>query len=90
MGTQSEPISFECPSCSGAGCDKCQDGYIDFIGCPQQECSSIVDAVELIDLFKKGLPPVSGGTLDQSVWFLDAAKYLEHEESKLKAEKYGN
>jgi hypothetical protein len=49
-----------------------------------------VDAVELIDLFRKGLPPVSGGTLDQSVWFLDAARILENEESKLKAEKYGN
>ena len=54
------------------------------------ECASVVDAVQLIDLFRKGLPPVSGGALDQSVWFLDAARILEHEESKLKAEKYGN
>ncbi len=90
MGTPSEPISIECGQCNGAGCDQCDDGYTDILGCPQRECSSIVDAVELIDLFRKGLPPVSGGTLDQSVWFLDAARILENEEAKLKAEKYGN
>lgn len=90
MGTPQEPISIECPACNGAGCTHCNDGHVDILGCPQRECSSIVDAVELIDLFRKGLPPVSGGTLDQSVWFLDAARILEHEEAKLKAEKYGN
>jgi hypothetical protein len=90
LGTESEPISLECSQCNGAGCEHCNDGHVDIVGCPQRECSSIVDAVEMIDLFRKGLPPVSGGTLDQSVWFLDAARILENEESKLKAEKYGN
>ena len=90
MGTKNEPISIECVKCNGAGCDQCTDGYMEIIGCPQVECASVVDAVQLIDLFRKGLPPVSGGALDQSVWFLDAARILEHEESKLKAEKYGN
>jgi hypothetical protein len=37
--------------------------------------------VQLIDLFEKGLPPIAGGTLDQSVWFLEAVKVLGSEEA---------
>jgi hypothetical protein len=37
--------------------------------------------VQLIDLFEKGLPPIAGGTLDQSVWFLEAVKVLSNEEA---------
>lgn len=40
----------------------------------------------MIDLFKNGLPPVAGGTLDQSVWFLEAAKILGSEEAQAKHE----
>jgi hypothetical protein len=38
-----------------------------------------VPAIELIDLFEKGLPPVSGGVLNQSASFLNAAKYFDQQ-----------
>ena len=38
----------------------------------------------MIELFKKGLPPVAGGSLDQSVWFIEAASTLEREDEKAK------
>jgi len=56
------------------------------MGCPQEFCRSVVPSIGLIDLFKNGLPPVAGGTLDQSVWFLEAAKILGSEEAQAKHE----
>jgi len=59
-------------------------------GCPNQFCRPISQSLQLIDLFEKGLPPVGGGTLDQSVWFLEAATVLRNEEATIKAEQYAN
>lgn len=39
----------------------------------------------LIDLFHKGIPPIAGGSLDQSAGFIDAAQQLRNDEAKLKA-----
>ena len=38
----------------------------------------------MFDLFEKGLPPISGGVLDQSVSFIHAAQFFESEESKVR------
>lgn len=84
LGTEIEPIQIECPACSGAGCKECQDGLIQIDGCPNRYCSGVVTAIELFDLFEKGLPPVAGGVLDQSVWFIDASRYFEGEERRIK------
>jgi hypothetical protein len=77
---------MECLSCGGVGCDECTEGRIAIQGCPKQYCREIVPSISLIDLFQKGLPPVAGGTLDQSVWFLEAAKILGNEEAQAKSE----
>jgi hypothetical protein len=45
--------------------------------------------VKLADLFDKGMPPVQGGALDQSAWFLDAVAILRNDEAAVKAEDYG-
>lgn len=36
--------------------------------------------IELAELFGKGLPPVSGGTLEQAKSFVDAARFIFAEE----------
>jgi hypothetical protein len=41
----------------------------------------------MTELFGKGLPPVAGGVLDQSAWFINASRFLESEEAAIKAEK---
>ena len=46
----------------------------------------MTDAIELIDFFYNGLPPVTGGVLDQSAWFLAAAKRLKSEDTMAKAD----
>jgi hypothetical protein len=38
----------------------------------------------LIDLYAQGLPPVAGGALDQSAWFIEASRRLKADEQQLK------
>jgi hypothetical protein len=86
IGSEAEPLEIECQQCGGIGCDGCTQGFIRIEGCPQQYCKEIVPAIGLIDLFEKGLPPITGGALDQSVWFLEAARILGNEETQAKNE----
>ena len=80
-----EPILIECPTCSGLGCESCSDGDFSIDGCPNSFCSEMVPAIEMIELFAQGLPPVSGGSLDQSAWFVAAARQFKSEEAQAKA-----
>lgn len=34
---------------------------------------------QMTDFLEQGLPPVAGGFLDQSQWFLDAVSYIQSE-----------
>lgn len=88
MGTDAEPIEIECPSCNGGGCVDCKDGCIVVSGCPNKFCASISSTIPLIDLFNKGLPPISGGALDQSASFIAASQYFSAQENLVKAEAY--
>ena len=83
-GTGAEPIEIDCPSCSGAGCDQCNDGTFRLDGCPNDYCRAIAGTVEMIELFNKGLPPIAGGSLDQSVWFIQDASTLNREDDLAK------
>lgn len=87
MGTEREPIEIECPLCGGVGCTHCEDGSVAIDGCPNQYCREMVTPIRLIEHYRKGMPPVAGGVLDQSAWFLEAAETLEHDEALLKAER---
>lgn len=90
LGTDQEPIEFECPSCDGGGCDECNIGSVRLSGCPSLYCGSVATAVGLIELFERGLPPVAGGTLDQSVSFIEASRILRSDEAKLRNEMRGH
>jgi hypothetical protein len=45
-----------------------------------------VEFTRLADLYEKGLPPVSGGSLDQSAYFVEACAFWWAETSRLKRE----
>lgn len=87
LSTEQQRIEIACPECDGAGCQECKDGAFEIDGCPNRFCSPVVPAIDLIDLFTKGLPPVSGGTLDQSYSFIHAARIFENEEAKVRNER---
>jgi hypothetical protein len=46
----------------------------------------VVPTIELIELFEKGLPPVTGGVLNQSASFLNAVKYFDQQTNLAKLE----
>lgn len=87
LSTPEARLEIECPACNGTGCSECKDGAFELDGCPNAFCSSVVTTIDLIDLFGKGLPPVSGGALDQSVSFVSAVQFFENEERKVKNER---
>lgn len=79
-------IEIECPSCNGLGCKACDDGRFTVGECPNKFCSDVANVAGLAELFYEGLPPVAGGVLDQSAWFVNAARFLRNEEMRTKAE----
>lgn len=87
LSTEESRIEIECPTCDGAGCDQCNDGVYELDGCPNAVCSKMVQPIDMFDLFQKGLPPVTGGVLDQSVSFVNASRWFENEEAKVRNER---
>ena len=87
LSTEQSRIEIECPVCDGEGCEQCKDGSFELDGCPNSFCSAMVNAIDMFELFSKGLPPISGGVLDQSVSFVHAARFFESEESKVRNER---
>ncbi len=86
-GTELEPLEIECPLCDGVGCGDCDRGIFQVNGCPNRFCSSVIPAIELFELFEKGLPPVSGGVLNQSAEFLNAVRFFTTQKQLAKAER---
>lgn len=74
---EGEADYLQCPTCRGTGCSNCKDGFIELTKCHNVECREMIDVASLIELFENGLPPVAGGSLDQTAWFLDAARELK-------------
>lgn len=77
------PAEVACPSCHEAGCERCTGlGYFSLTTCPVQfvddDCSELI---RLAVLFEMGLPPVAGGVLDQSHWFVEACAFLWAEQA---------
>lgn len=77
-----------CPVCKGKPpqCDECDgQGEIDIDRCPLLVIAPDVwEVLKYAGLYEKGLPPVAGGALDQSDWFLSAAEYIFEQEQRLK------
>ena len=86
-GTEQEPIELECPACDGSGCDECNEGRFTVIDCPNKYCRDVAQVANLSDLFSKGIPPIAGGALDQSAWFMEAIGILERDEHTCKIER---
>ena len=85
-----------CPACEGhvneaqkeaQKCEHCQSGLIRFTACPLDVVTPDVwEAIEMARLFAKGIPPIAGGSLDQTAVFLQAARFVWAEESQWKSE----
>tara|TARA_R100000951_G_scaffold50649_1_gene42725 strand:+ start:217 stop:471 length:255 start_codon:yes stop_codon:yes gene_type:complete len=71
-------LQLECPACWGQGCSRCAGGYWHLEECPNKYVRDVLPEIEVIDWMLRGMPPVAGGSLDQTPWILKATKYFEH------------
>jgi hypothetical protein len=69
------------------GCKECNGGLFQIDGCPNEFCQKVITSIDMVDLFGKGLPPISGGVLDQSASFIEAVRFFESEEGKVRNER---
>ncbi len=78
-----QQIEIECPECEGIGdsCEHCKNGRFELTQCPQEFIRDYVPTFRLVDLFENGTPPVAGGALDQTLWFLNAHRTLKNEDA---------
>lgn len=83
-------MSIACLSCNEAGCDDCDGrGYVDLTECPKQMIDrKTLRAIRMADLMREGLPPVAGGVLDQSAWFVSFYECFRGELNLAEAEAY--
>ena len=74
-----EPVWVECPACGKRGCGDC-DGIRGIrisgpIKVPQW-CWAVLTIAER---YRKGVPPVAGGSLDQTNWINQACEFVDGE-----------
>lgn len=77
--TELEPIWIECPSCGKHGCSECQGkGRIKIDG-PIHVPSWCWAVITVAERYRKGVPPVAGGSLDQTNWINEACCFVDNE-----------
>lgn len=76
-----EPALVQCPNCGGNGCSSCGDrGDFELTSCPNRYVGhDAADTLQYVGLCENGLPPVAGGALDQTQWFMDALSFVSNE-----------
>lgn len=75
--------------CDGFGCEMCREtgGVLRLTGCPKTLIPRDVwDVIGEAEMYKRGLPPIAGGTLDQAAGFTAACKFVWAEEDRMKAD----
>ena len=84
----SEPVELVCPDCEEKGCERCgKRGRLTIDGCPKRLIGGdLATMLGYAALYEQGLPPVAGGALDQSRWFIDAFEAWSHDRALVRAQ----
>lgn len=82
---------MQCPVCSGGGCSACEgSGRFSVTECPRKLVPHEAwEMIEAADMTRRGLPPVAGGSLDQTQTFLDACRFIWADESVYRSQAGG-
>lgn len=61
---------------------------IEITGCPHEQLErTTYDALRAADFWRRGIPPVGGGMLDQTEWTIEAAEFVWSDQANWKARK---
>jgi hypothetical protein len=90
MPSEQLPVNIRCVLCGDGGIEDCPGcgggGQMKITECPEKLITPDVwEMIELAGFYKKGLPPVAGGVLDQAHSFIEAAGFIFSEENYWKA-----
>jgi len=77
--TKLEPVWIDCPVCSKQGCSECNNRGRFKIDGPIDLPSWVWDVLSIADRYRKGVPPIAGGSLDQSFWINQACDFVDAE-----------
>ncbi len=88
MSLTTQDFVYNCPSCEGGGCDKCEgSGQFKLEQCPRKAIPLYVqEFLDYAELYRKGLAPEHGGTLDQLHSFNVYSRFVWGEQDKYDAE----
>jgi len=83
-------LEVACPECNELGCEHCKGtGYFLITDCPKKSIDiEVYKANRLSLLMQKGLPPISGGSLEQSAWFMNFFAFWDSEHNRAENEVY--
>jgi hypothetical protein len=75
--SKTSPLEITCTACGGTGCGHCVFGMAQITCCPLKLITpEVMDLMQLADMFGLGLPPVAGGVLDQTAYFVSMAGFV--------------
>lgn len=86
--SEREPLWVTCPACAGQRCDACGGmGRWRLTTEPRAYVKPWAwTVIEIADRYRKGLPPVAGGSLDQTHWINQACTFVDSERQSHLAE----
>lgn len=80
--TEAEPLLLRCTACDGEGCGECDGGHVAVTACPRRSVPLPVwHLLTAVDRLAKGMPPVTGGWLDQAECFMQGVDLVRSEEA---------
>lgn len=77
--TELEPIWLQCPVCNKRGCSDCDGPRGVKLSGPitvPQWCWSVLTVA---DRYRRGVPPIAGGALDQTNWINQVCEFIDVE-----------
>ena len=84
--SEAEPVEIDCTVChnkDSEGCHGCAGaGHFELTSCPALFVDAeIWELLGYAEMYSKGLPPVQGGTLEQSRWFSEFCRFAWNEQA---------
>lgn len=77
--TELEPIWVECPACDKQGCSVCDGSRGIKITGHYKVPSWCWSVMTVADRYRKGIPPIAGGSLDQTNWINQVCEFVDVE-----------
>ena len=85
------PQFIRCPKCEEAGCELCDDGWVQIDSCPYAFVGKEMLTARTAAVYaNEGTWPVDGGLLNQSSWFVEFCQRLTSDRNAIELDDLKN